>query len=103
MVNFEEDGRIVISRDGVDLAYIRYATNSEEEITILKTFVEPIGRGQGLAKDLNEKMLDYIYENHIKKVNILCSYSQNYYLKNKDKYNGVEVVLIEGENNVCSI
>lgn len=103
MVNFKEDGRIVISRDGVNLAYISYATNSEEEITILKTFVEPIGRGQGLAKDLNEKMLDHIYENHIKKVNILCSYSQNYYLKNKDKYNGVEVVLIEGENNVCSI
>ena len=40
MENFEKDGRIVISKDGVDLAYISYATNSEEEITILKTFVE---------------------------------------------------------------
>ena len=78
MENFEKDGRIVISRDGVNLAYISFATNSEEEITILKTFVDPIGRGQGLVKELNEKMLDYIYENHIKKVNILCSYSQNY-------------------------
>ena len=83
------------------LGFLKF-TLENNVLTILSTVVYENARGKGIAKVLNEYIFDYVNKG-IQEIRIACSYSQNYFLKNKNQYNGVKVVLITGENNVCSI
>lgn len=77
---------------------------SDEELTILSTVVYPEARGKGVAKLLNDEIFKYARKLNIKKVKILCSYSQKYFLQNKNQYLGLETVLINsGEKDGCYI
>lgn len=95
------NNRVEAYEDNKLLGYLEFSLD-EEALTINKTLVYPEARGKGLAKLLNEKIFEYA-KNVTKKIKIICSYSQNYYLKNKSQYFGFEVVLISGEENVCTI
>lgn len=77
---------------------------SDEELTILSTLVYPEARGKGVAKLLNDEIFKYARKLNIKKVKILCSYSQKYFLQNKNQYLDLETVLINsGEKDGCYI
>lgn len=77
---------------------------SDEELTILSTVVYPEARGKGVAKLLNDEIFKYARKLNIKKVKILCSYSQKYFLQNKNQYLDLETVLINsGEKDGCYI
>ena len=83
------------------LGFLKF-TLENNVLTILSTVVYENARGKGIARALNEYIFSYINKG-VQEIRIICSYSQNYFLKNKSQYNGVKVVLITGENNVCSI
>ena len=93
--------RIEAIENNILLGYLEYQLENNC-LTIFTTHVYPEARGKGVAKKLNEFIFDYTKKG-VNNIKIICSYSQNYFLKNKDQYNGVEVVLINGENNVCHI
>lgn len=83
------------------LGFLKYSLENNI-LTIISTVVYEDARGKGVAKELNRYIFDYVKKG-INEIRIICSYSKNYYLKNKDQYNDVKVVLIEEDNNVCSI
>ena len=61
-------------------------------LTILKTYVNPDARGKGVAKLLTEFLFNYaIKENFI--LHLICSYSVDFYNKNKAHYLGLKVIL----------
>ena len=83
------------------LGFLKYSLENNV-LTIISTVVYENARGKGVAKALNEYIFNYANKG-VDEIKIICSYSQNYFLKNKNQYNGFKVVLINGENNVCSI
>ncbi|WP_420827895.1 GNAT family N-acetyltransferase [Macrococcus brunensis] len=57
-----------------DKAEITFYTQGEDTIVINHTFVDPSLRGQGIAKQLLNRVIDYARENNLKIVP-LCSYA----------------------------
>ena len=89
--------------DNQKIGFLSFEIN-ESELTILSTVVFPEARGKGVAKLLNEEVFKYVRKLNIKKVKILCSYSQKYFLQNKNQYSDIEAVLISsGEKDGCYI
>lgn len=71
-------------------------------LTIYRTMVFKEARGKGVAKQLNDYIFDYLNKG-VKEIKVVCSYSKEYFLKNKSKYNDAKVVFINEENNACTL
>lgn len=100
---FIENSKILAREDNQKIGFLSFEIN-ESELTILSTVVFPEARGKGVAKLLNEEVFKYVRKLNIKKVKILCSYSQKYFLQNKNQYSDIEAVLISsGEKDGCYI
>lgn len=63
-------------------AFIKVENVSEGVIDIVKTFVDPKLRGQGVALKLMNFVLEYARENNLKIVPS-CSYAEKYFEKNE--------------------
>lgn len=59
----------------------------DNELTITHTIVNPLFRGQGIAKILMEKVIELAKEKGLKIIPV-CSYATSYFEKNPE-YNGL--------------
>ena len=85
------------------LGFLKYSLENNI-LTIISTVVYEDARGKGVAKLLNEEVFKYAKKLNIKKIKIICSYSQKYFLQNKNQYLDFEIVLINsGEKDGCYI
>lgn len=98
-----ENSKVIALENEKKIGFLSFEI-SDEELTILSTVVYPEARGKGVAKLLNIEIVEYARKLNIKKVKILCSYSQKYFLQNKNQYLDIETVLINsGEKDGCYI
>lgn len=98
-----ENSKILALENDKKIGFLSFEINNEE-LTILSTVVYPEARGKGVAKLLNEEVFKYAKKLNIKKIKIICSYSQKYFLQNKNQYLDFEIVLINsGEKDGCYI
>ncbi|NLX83572.1 MAG: N-acetyltransferase [Clostridiales bacterium] len=56
-------------------AAIRFRTVADDQIEVISTYTNPSLRGQGIARKLVEKVVDYARENKLK-ISSTCSYAQ---------------------------
>ena len=70
------------NEEGEIIAEIDFPKTGENEITITHTFVSPVLRGQGIAKELIEQVILYAKENNLK-IKATCSYAVSYFEKNQ--------------------
>ena len=98
-----ENSKILAFENDKKIGFLSLEINNEE-LTLLSTVVYPEARGKGVAKLLNEEVFKYAKTLNIKKIKIICSYSQKYFLQNKNQYLDFEIVLINsGEKDGCYI
>ena len=63
--------------------YVKYMMDNSKTFNILKVFVHPDLRNQGLAGKLTKAVLDYAKENNFKVIPI-CSYADYFIHRNKE-------------------
>ncbi len=69
----KDNGFYIENADGVNVAFITYQYESDDIIVANHTFVDESLRGQGVAKELLDKLADFARENNLS-VRPLCSY-----------------------------
>lgn len=67
--------------EGEIIAEIDFPKTGEKEITITHTYVSPVLRGQGIAKELIEQVILHAKKNNLK-IKATCSYAVSYFEKN---------------------
>ncbi|MBN2614654.1 MAG: N-acetyltransferase [Bacteroidales bacterium] len=68
-------GRFVLQVDGDQAGYVTFYADGENKIVLDHTVVDQQYGGQGYAKQLVMKVVEYARENHLKIVPV-CSYAQ---------------------------
>lgn len=85
---YKED-KLFACNEGAELGYVWFS-KQDDEVKVIQTLVYENARGLGVAKALNEKFFsDLNNENKPLKVEILCSYSVNYFEKNKERFSNL--------------
>lgn len=64
-------------------SYVRYTRSGKETLNILRTYVPPEQRNNGMAAQLAKAALDYAKENNLKVIPT-CSYIDYYIDRNKE-------------------
>jgi len=86
----KDNGFYIENEDGLNVAFITYQYESDDIIVANHTFVDESLRGQGVAKELLDRLADFARENNLK-VRPLCSYV----VKAFNTYNNYEDIAIQ--------
>ncbi len=86
----KDNGFYMENEDGLNVAFITYQYESDDIIVANHTFVDESLRGQGVAKELLDRLADFARENNLK-VRPLCSYV----VKAFNTYNNYEDIAIQ--------
>jgi len=92
--HFSKD-KIEMLLDQKQIAYLNIITKSDNEIDLIKLFVNPEMRGKGIAGIFMEKVASYFKD---KNITPICSYAYSWY----KKHPGYSVKFPE-DGPVCSL
>lgn len=85
-----EDNRFLIKNDEDEvIAYLSYSFENDSVLIANSTFVDPVLRGQGIARKLLDRFADYARKNGYK-VRPLCSYVVDKF-NNEDTYDDLKI------------
>ncbi|WP_349535345.1 GNAT family N-acetyltransferase [Leuconostoc citreum] len=85
-----EPGRYFLKENDKTLAEISYTTiNDGQTYAINSIIVDPSLRGQGVAAQLVDAVVDETREKHMT-VHPVCSYARQAFYRNPDKYQEIE-------------
>jgi hypothetical protein len=79
----ENKGRFFIEEEGKMLAQITWVKETEDHIILDHTFVDDSLRGQGIARQLFNKVIELAREREIK-IQPVCSYAQKMFEQNPE-------------------
>lgn len=79
----KNDNSFYIGEEENPKAYIKYSFEDDNTLSIDSTFVDPEFRGQGVAEQLTDKVVELAKENNYKIVPV-CSYAVKYFEKNEE-------------------
>ena len=79
----ENKGQFFIEEDGKMLAQITWVKEAEDRIILDHTFVDDSLRGQGIARQLFDKVVELAREKNIK-IHPVCSYAQRMFEQNPE-------------------
>ncbi len=79
----ENKGRFFIEEEGKMLAQITWVKETEDHIILDHTFVDDLLRGQGIARQLFDKVIELAREREIK-IQPVCSYAQKMFEQNPE-------------------
>ncbi len=80
---------VIEDEHGKIIASISYQVESDDVIVANSTFVDPVLRGQGIARKLLDRLAEHARENNLK-IRPLCSYVVNAFEK-YDDYQDVQL------------
>ncbi len=83
------DNFFFIEKNGETIAKISYQFENDDIIIANSTYVDPSLRGQGIAKKLLDRLVEYARENNLK-IRPLCSYVVDAFERN-GQYDDVKV------------
>ena len=84
------------------MSEVTFTYEKEDEININHVYVNPILRGQGIASEAMNVMVDYLRKSKLK-ATATCSYANSWFNKNRDK---CEDIISENNNDsviACNI
>lgn len=79
----ENKGRFFIEEEGKMLAQITWVKETEDHIILDHTFVDDSLRGQGIARQLFDKVIELARDRDIK-IQPVCSYAQKMFEQNPE-------------------
>ena len=103
-MNYQYETDKIFANDdkGELMAEIDFCVVRDGVIDITHTFVNPVLRGQGIAGQLMELIVDYMRRNKLKAI-ASCSYSNSWLQKNKEAYADVIADGIDEQPIACKI
>ena len=91
---YEENKIYAVDEKGELLVKADLSAAGEGIIDITHVYANPALRGQGVAGQLMEAVVEYLRKNHLKAV-ASCSYANSWFQKNKDRC--ADVIVAGGE------
>ena len=90
-MEFEKNGNGFFKNDdtGKLIAEVTYVTSGEDKVILDHTFVDPSLRGQGIASQLVDKVVEEM-EKEGKKIVPLCPYAKELFDRKPEKYKHIE-------------
>lgn len=69
--------------EGVELGHIEFHQLTPDTVDIIHTFVEPAGRGQGIAGRLCQRLAEELRDRGMR-ARLSCSYAQGWFEKHEE-------------------
>ncbi|ALV22609.1 MULTISPECIES: GNAT family N-acetyltransferase [Carnobacterium] len=90
-MEFEKSGNRFYKNDekGKMLAEVTYVPSGEDKVILDHTFVDPSLRGQGIAAQLVDRVVEEM-RNENKKIVPLCPYAKTLFERKPEKYADIE-------------
>ncbi|MER2040056.1 MAG: GNAT family N-acetyltransferase [Carnobacterium sp.] len=90
-MEFEKNGNSFLRNDesGKMIAEVTYVPSGEDKVILDHTFVDPSLRGQGIAAQLVDKVVEEM-EKEGKKIVPLCPYAKELFDRKPEKYKHIE-------------
>lgn len=90
-MEFEKSGNRFYKNDekGKMIAEVTYVPAGEEKVILDHTFVDPSLRGQGIAHQLVDRVVEEMQKEH-KKIVPLCPYAKVLFEREPEKYSDIQ-------------
>ncbi|MGM0435912.1 MAG: GNAT family N-acetyltransferase [Bacillota bacterium] len=88
-INHEDNRFLIKNENGEIIAYLSYSFEDDTTLIANSTFVDPVLRGQGIARKLLDRFAEYARKNGYK-VRPLCSYVVDKF-NSEDTYDDLKI------------
>ncbi len=100
--NYKENQMVSVDEKGEIMAQVDYVKKDNNTIDIEHVYVSPEYRGQGIAEQTMQTVINYLREHNLKTM-ASCSYANHWFHKNEEQCIDVIAPELKNQASACRI